>query len=286
MNIKTIVAALIAVAMLTGVVSAQPPAPKPVQEVIGDRAADTTGELAPAPASRWLTSVPDLAQTEAKGPPIAAEVYFATGASVPFSSSFNHRDVLGRDMVPGVLFQGGVRTLFFNMPATRAWVIDTSISHTSNGHDQNVRYPLRVIDFTGNTNPLTGQPEVALIQFGTPTTPAIRIRETHRTYANLGIGRDYYWRTSADDPGRLFRYGWQTGGRYGTLSQEYNIIKHRTDVIGGFFAGLHGEFEYPSRWGMLQLGVRCEYGYTWTDILQRASDIQEINTMFNIGVRY
>jgi len=84
----------------------------------------------------------------------------------------------------------------------------------------------------------------------------------------------------------VFRYGWQVGGRYGALSQEYDIIKHRTDVVGGFFMGAHGEFEYPCRWGVLQLGVNCQYGYTWSDILQRASDIQEINTMFNIGLRY
>lgn len=286
MNIKTMVAALLAAATLTTSAWAQPPAAKPVQEVIGDRIDDAVPAPQPTLTSRWLTSTPALSESDIKGPPIAAEVYLSIGASTPFASSFNKRDVLGRDMVPGVLVQGGVRTLFFNMPATRAWVVDTSISHISNGHSQIEKYPLRVIEFNGEIDPATGQPAVELIQFGTPTTPAVRIRETHRTYANLGIGRDYYWRTSADEPGRLLRVGWQTGGRYGTLSQEYNILKHRTDVIGGAFAGVHGEFEYPSRWGMLQLGVRCEYGYTWSDILQRASDIQEITTMFTLGVRY
>ena len=188
-------------------------------------------------------------------------------------------------MVPGFLFQGGVRALFFNDSATRAWAIDASISHQSNGQDPNELYPLRVIDFTGNTD-ITGQPEVKLIQFGTPTLPAIRIRETHRTYVNLGVGRDYYWRTSAEEPGTMFRIGWDTGGRYGALSQEYNLIKHRTDVVGGIFVGAHGEFEIPSRWGLWQLGVRTEYAYTWSDILQRASDIQEINVMMTFGVRY
>ena len=285
MNIKKCVAALLAAASLTCSAAAQPPAPKPVQDVIGDSAPETVTTPRAMPTSRWLTPNEEE-HAGGNGPPIAAEVYFGTGASTPFASSFNKRDVLGRDMVPGILVQGGVRTLFFNQPATRAWVVDTNISHASNGHSQIQKYPLRVIDFTGNTNPLTGQPEVDLIQFGTPTTPAVRIRSTSRTYANLGVGKDYYWRTSADDPGRLFRVGWQVGGRYGALSQEYNILKHRTDVIGGVFGGLHGEMEIPSQWGMFQMGVRCEYGYTWSDILQRASDIQEINVLLTLGLRY
>ncbi len=286
MNRKTTIAALLAALLITCPAWGQPPYAKPVQEVIGDRSAEPLPPPQTIPGSRWLTTSPCLCDSPEQGPPIGAEVYVRTGASIPFSSSFNHRDLLGRDMVPGFLVQGGIRTLFFNGPATRAWTVDASISHVSNGQDQIESYPLRVIDFTGNTNPLTGTPEVKLIQFGTPTLPALRIRETHRTYANLGVGRDYYWRASADDPGRLFRVGWDVGGRYGALSQEYNKIKHRTDVIGGVFWGLHGDFEFPTSWGLWHAGIRWEYGYTWSDILQRASDIQEINTMATFGVRY
>lgn len=101
------------------------------------------------------------------------------------------------------------------------------------------------------------------------------------------MGRDFYFKAPADDPlARKTRLGFDSGGRYGTLSQEYDRIRHRTDVIGAFYAGMHYDLEVPSKWGVLVLGSRVEYSYTWSDILQRKSDIQEINTMLSVGFRY
>lgn len=285
MNIRTCLAGLFAALLATCPVWGQPPSAKPVRDIVSDLDAERLAAPQAAPTSRWLSAEPALCNAPQDGAPIAAEVYIRNGASIPFSSSFNRRDALGRDMVPGYLIQGGIRTQFFNDAADRAWAVDAGISHVSNGHNQNRLYALRVIDFTGNTD-ITGQPEVALIQFGTPTTPGIRIRDTDRTYVNLGIGRDYYWRSSADDLHKHLRLGWDVGGKYGTLSQEYNIIKHRTDVIGGVYCGLYGDVEYPTEWGTCFVGIRWEYGYTWADILQRASDIQEINVTLTLGLRY
>lgn len=286
MNSKATIVALLAVVCTAGPACAQPPYARPVREVIDERTAEPLAAPQTEPGSRWITNGPCLCDGAGQSPPIAAEVYFRTGISTPFASSFNHHDVLGRDMRAGFLYQFGIRTLFFDAPATRAWAVDVSISHIDNGQDPDIGYPLAVIDFTGDIDPLTGQPEVKLIQFGTPNLPAVHIRETHRTYLNLGVGRDSYWSASADDPGRRFRIGWDIGARYGALSQEYDRIKHRTDVIGGAFFGVHGEFEFPTSWGAWHAGVRCEYSYTWSDILQRASDIQEINTMATFGIRY
>src|SRR5262245_43295338 len=286
MNSKTMIVALLAAVCVACPAWAQPPYPRPAREVIDERTAEPLPAPQTEPGSRWITSGPCLCDGAGQSPPIAAEVYVHTGASFPVASCFNRHDLVGRDAQPGFLIQGGIRTLFFDAPATSAWAVDVSISHVDNGHDPNKPYGLAVIDFTGKTDPTTGQPEVKLIQFGTPTQPPLHIRETHRTYLNLGVGRDYYWRASADDPGRLFRVGWDIGGRYGALSQEYDRIKHRTDVIGGLYMGVHGEFEFPTSWGAWHFGVRAEYGYTWSDILQRASDIQEINTMATFGIRY
>jgi len=285
MNSKTTMVALLAAACIAGPAWAQPPYAKPVREVIGDRTAEPLAPPQTEPGSRWISSGPCLCDG-GESPPIAAEVYFRTGISTPFASSFNHHDLLGRDMRAGFLYQLGIRTLFFDVPATRAWAIDVSLSHVDNGQDPDVGYPLAVIDFTGNTDPTTGQPEVKRIQFGTPIEPPIHIRDTHRTYLNLGFGRDTYWNASAEDSGRRFRVGWDVGARYGALSQEYDRIKHRTDVIGGLYAGAHADFEWSTSWGAWHAGVRCEYSYTWSDILQRASDIQEINTLLTVGIRY
>jgi hypothetical protein len=286
MKSQTLVAAVLAVVLAHCPSAwAQPPYSRPVQEYSSDR----SGEAPPAEpmrASRWLTPAPCLCEGSGESPPIAAEVYLQTGASIPINSWFNNADALGRDMRDGFVIQGGLRTMFFNDSATRAWVVDTSISHVSNGQDPTVRYGLRLLEFTGNTDPLTGQPEVKRIQFGTPTHPGLEIRDTHRTFVNLGLGRDYYAWTSAEDPGRYWRFGLDSGGRYGTLSQEYNATKHRTDVIAGYFVGGHSELVAPTRWGTLTVGVRTEWSYTWSSILQRASDIQEINVMMTLGLRY
>ena len=237
LRINAPVAALLAVLLAGSPAWTQTPYGRPVQESVGSPDAEPIPAPASAPTSRWLTAGPGLCDVPVAAPPIAAEVYFQSGWSIPTNSWFNKRDVLGRDMNLGFVVQGGVRTLFFNQPATRAWVVDTSISHHSNGHDQDVGYPLRVIDFTGNTD-ITGQPEVKLIQFGTPTRPPIEIRDTDRTYVNVGVGRNYYWNSSAETECWHMRWGWDIGGRYGALSQEYDLIKHRTDVIGGFFVGV------------------------------------------------
>jgi hypothetical protein len=280
-----------AVALLTTLLAtcsakSQPPYAKPVQQPSSDKAATTESVPAPVAVSPWL--VPDSYTDEVPpGPPIGVEIYFQSGFSVPLRSSLPTAELLGRDMKTGYVVQGGVRTLFFNEAATRAWVVDLSLSHFSNGHNQDIEYPLRVIDFTGNFDPNTGQDEVKLIQFGTPTKPGIKIRDTDRTYVNLGIGRDYFlFGGTAESEGRNWRFGWDLGGRYGALSQEYDILKHRTDVIGGVYGGVHSDVLVPSRWGVLLFGFRTEWAYTWSDILQRASDIEEVNFMLTLGWRY
>ncbi len=288
MKAKLPVAAVLGLALASGSVQAQGPYSRPALER-STVAAEPVPEQAaePAPSSRWLTPTPCLCDTPGQSSPIGSEFYVQTGASIPVNSCFNVRDALGRDMRPGFVVQSGVRSLFFNPPADRAWVVDASLSHQSNGNDPFAGYALRVIDFTGNTDPLTGQPEVKLIQFGTPTKPFIHIRDTDRTYANLAIGHDrWWWRSSAETEGWHLRTGWNIGGRYGTLSQEYDIIKHRTDVIGGFFVGWHTEAEFPTAAGIFLIGARGEWAYTWSDILQRGSDINEINVMMTMGWRF
>jgi hypothetical protein len=286
MKASSLVAAVLAVLLADASARAQAPYAKPVRELTSD--GPGAAEAAPGTfaVSRWLTPNGYGCYSETDGPPIGAEVYLSGGWSIPLSTTISGKERLGRDMSTGYVVQGGLRTSFFNMPADRAWVVDISLSHMNNGHNQQAKYPLRVLEFTGNTDPLTGQPEVKRIQFGTPTRPGVTIRDTGRTFVNLGLGRDYYvWGTAETDE-RHLRVGWDVGARYGTLSQEYHEIKHRTDVIGGTYVGVHGEYEIPTRMGMLTFGARTEWGYTWSDILQQASDIQEINVLLTLGLRY
>lgn len=229
--------------------------------------------------SRWITPTGYLCDDDGVSPPIGSEFYLFSGASFPFGDQYH-----GSALQPGFVIGGGLRTLFFNNTMDRAWVVDASISHFNNRGNKEKRFPLKVLDFTGNTLP-NGNPEIKLVQYGTPIRPGLLIRDTDRSFVSLGIGRDFYM-TPADVPGPKCRWGVDAGGRYGTSSQEYDLIKHRTDVIGGFYCGVHLDYEKPSRWGIFVVGGRWEYSYTWSDILQHVSDIQETNLMLTLGLRY
>ena len=56
----------------------------------------------------------------------------------------------------------------------------------------------------------------------------------------------------------------------------------------GVFLAVHSDLEIPCGCCIFQAGLRSEYGYTWADILQRQnnSDVQDINLLFNLGLRF
>src|SRR5262249_25875245 len=127
----------------------------------------------------------------------------------------------------------------------------------------------------------------------------------NQTFVNLGFGRDWYFGDPAvgccrpgcgngtcegDDANCFRHWSWRIGvdggGRYGTGSTQYVQVRERSDVIGGAFLGAHADVEIPCGCCMFMGGIRGEWNYTWTDIMQRKSDVQEINLLFTVGVRY
>ena len=78
------------------------------------------------------------------------------------------------------------------------------------------------------------------------------------------------------------------GGAWGSASAEFNEIRHRTDVVGGVLASVHTDLEFPIGCCccVFYTGFRLEWSYIWGDILQRKSDIEEINLLFTLGVRF
>ena len=84
----------------------------------------------------------------------------------------------------------------------------------------------------------------------------------------------------------IWRVCLDAGGRYGSSRGDFFEITHETDVIGGMYTGLQTDLEIPCRRCVCHFGARVEYGYTWSDMLQRESDMQDINVLFEIGVRY
>lgn len=192
--------------------------------------------------------------------PIGTELFVRIGPSVPFGD-----DILGRNLRPGWMIALGGRALFFNQPMDRAWFIEVSGSNAYN--HSGPRVPL----------PFPSEPDPVAVEY------------YNRTFVNLGIGREWYL-FPATDMTRNWRVGIDTGGRYGSASLGRETTHHVTDVVGGFYVGFHSDLEFPvCAWGnscVFQAGFRIEYGYTFSDILSQRSDLQELNLLFNFGVRY
>lgn len=201
-----------------------------------------------------------------KNSEIGTELYFRTGVSIPLADG----PLLGRNTTTGFVVEGGARTLFYNHEFTKAWVIDIGISNTRNSGISNPQ-PIFL-------NAL--RPGVNGFQDFTVT-----VRDVNRTMVNLGFGREWFWTPAKDQPAH-WRFGVDAGARWGSMRVNLREIVHRTDVIGGAYTGMHALYEFPCNNSIVNVGLRTDYSYTWSDIFQRASDLSEVNLMLNLGVRY
>src|SRR5206468_2530031 len=158
----------------------------------------------------------------------------------------------------GWSISGGARALIFNEPETRAWVVDAHIINTNESAGRrNTAFPLTIFH------------NGSKVVFGPGGIPGATLQNSNRTMVGLGFGRDWYPWQPADSDGCKWRIGCDGGGRYGSHRVNFNELGHATDVVGGIYAGLHSDVEIPCRWAILQAGLRFEWAYTWSDILQR-----------------
>jgi hypothetical protein len=209
--------------------------------------------------------------------PIGTEVYLRTGLAFPIGGGF-----LNSVLDVGWEIEGGARALFFNPQRDAAWVIDTSISHVYN----TVRNPERTVGLTNFPIMVNGM---------TQTLPTfnVSVASVNRTYVNLAGGREWYLMGSPDcrEAGQVsWRAGIDGGGSWGTEKMNLNQTRHRTDTIGGVFVAAHTDVEVPCgcRGAVFLFGVRGEWSYTWSDILQHQNltDLTELTVLFNAGLRY
>jgi hypothetical protein len=227
--------------------------------------------------------------------PIATEAYARTGVSVPFGPG-----VLAPHLTPGFWMQAGGRSLFFDPPATAAWVVDLGLSTVWYGPDHPTFVTLHHIPGQMVTNP--GTPFQSTTTINLPDF-SFRTGALNQSFLNISLGREcYLWGTGSCTTGCVgpnWRVGWDAGGRWGTAKlsigervplpdNELTPLRHKVDVVGGFFVALHSDLEVPLGCSILFAGFRAEYGYIWSDILQSQNnaDIQSVNFLFNIGLRY
>jgi hypothetical protein len=258
---------------------------------------------APAGLSHWITyACPDCCGPIGGNGPIKEELYISTGPSIPLGQA-----IFGHVLQDGWEVKGGGRTLFFPTSAMdNAWTADLSVSSIWNmGQHEDRFFPLNVLAQTGQLITGTANPEV----FHAPVHGTLR--QLNRTSVNLGLGHEWYLLGNACSCAcgeRNWRVGIDAGGSYGTESASVaidtvpgipgvandgttaaiHLLTRRIDTTAGTFIGLHTDLECPCGCCTHIIGCRLEWGYTWSDILQRQnnSDITEINFLISYGVRF
>lgn len=271
-------------AWIFGLASAQaqyppPPtgAPPAGTAIVGGQPVEYIGP--PATLSQWITySYGDFGPVGG-GIPVLSEVFIRSGFAIPTSSGPGSN--LGRVLDLGWDIEGGGKLLFFNPAVDRAWTIWASISNVCN-RSRSTDTTFTITDqndfFQIGVNPKTGQPI-----FG---PKPVTVQSLNRTFVNLAIGREWYLFGSANTPENRWRVGIDTGGRWGSASVRLFEIQHRTDVIGGVFTGIYGDMAIPVGAATLLPGLRVEWDYTWSDILQGANDVMSFNVLFTLGLLF
>ncbi len=225
----------------------------------------------PSGLSDWITYRRDCCEGKhGRITPLSTELYVFAGPTTPFGSM-----TLSRELTTGWSIGGGGRALFYNEPQTRAWVVDAHIINTNQwSSKRDTQFPVTIFR--------AGDKQV----FGADGVPGVTVQSANRTMAGLGVGQEFYPWKPADYEGRKWRVGYDLGGRYGSLILTLNETRGIKDVAGGIYVGGHSKFECPWRNVMFHMGVRFEWSYTWSDVLQRSSDVQDISVLLSTGMRY
>lgn len=241
-------------------------APTPLSELPPPQSPD----LFPAPPeiSSWRRySRPDCCGPIGGNGSVEMEIYTREGVSLPVSGR-----LLPHALNPGVFVEAGGRTLFFNPAQDAAWTADLSLSNIYNN---------------GN------RPNLTFVMLNPPQL--FNIREYNRTLVNATVGREWYIMGPTVNPGVSWRAGLDLGGSWGTsrlslnhlLPETPNDFWRRGDVIGAFLISAHTDIEIPFGSARLYTGFRTEWSYTWSDaLLGQNCDIEEVNFLFTLGLRY
>ncbi|MSR29955.1 MAG: hypothetical protein EXR99_00480 [Gemmataceae bacterium] len=245
-------------------------------------AVDGVTPYSKATLSQWILYPRDQGSCGPLGRhgPIVLETYFRTGVNFPIGGGI-YNEVLNAGWNVG----GGGRSLFFNPEATKAWVIDLGISNVHyNSSDRSPQVSLFNLPYLDRSG-----------QFGfgvnrSITIPALDLGliSLNQTFVNMSGGKEYYLLGDAFCQDRQWRIGGDVGGRYGTCKGEFVGFPNISNTIGAIFLTLHSDLIIP--WGKCNLfgGVRLEWDYTWSDILQRQnnSDLASFGLLFNGGLQF
>jgi hypothetical protein len=212
------------------------------------------------------------------GRPLGAELFFRTGVALTGGDG-----IMADSVKSGWLVEGGHRLIFFNDPADAGWLLTASLSNVHNS-GENPAPRLNLLNVRITDPVLQGQRNIP--------SANVELRSLNRTFVTLGLGRLWYLSgdgiKNCERCNRNWRIGLDAGGRWGTAKAEFAELRHFTDTIAGIYAAGFTDLEFPIGCCMLQTGLRIEWDYTWSDILQiqNKSDLTGVNLLWSIGLRY
>ena len=221
------------------------------------------------------------------GGPIGGELFIYSGMAFPVGTGiFNEFLRTGWDV------EGGGRLFLFNPPSTAAWTGVLSIGNIF-ARTGIANRPVTLTNVQVRVPPPAGA--VPSTQFF-KTVPELTVTASslNLTFVTLGGGREWWLCGSANPAaqhGCNWRVGFDAGGRWGSGMVQFNEIQHHTDLVGGMYAAIHTDVEWPFRCGIPFAGIRFEYQYIWTSLLQdqsfqNNSNFQSLNLLFQLGVRF
>lgn len=219
------------------------------------------------PATRWLRrdSVMNAGRNDG---PIGQEISLFTGPSIPVGGG-----VMSGQLTAGWMLDVRANAVaFMNDDRSAAWLIHYGLGY--------------IYDWQSSAAPIFN-----LFQL------PVRLEELHRFYVALGGGREWfiYDGSLSGQPGTNFRFGIDTGGRWGSMRANLrttfpvpaaNFI-HRHDVTGTVYWGAHLNYEVNMGAWTWFGGFRSEYAFTFSDILPGSnSNLQDLNLLLTTGFRY
>jgi hypothetical protein len=284
MSAKVFVAALLGMCWSLYAVQGQgtyqpgtPPAPVPVpKEATPAQPGTQTADEGRTGLSSWITYDRDnCCIGPGGGVPVLTEVFFRVGPSAPIGGEF-----FGRNLAAGWMVEGGARALFFDNAWKAAWTVELGVTNDYNpGHGDNTT--LLVHDV----------PALPAAGIKADTPVRVSVHSLNRTFADLGLGREWYVWAPADAPESRLRMGADFGGRWGSATVRFigpqPAPPHHQQVCEAVYAAIHSDFEWScGRWTFLA-GLRLEYSFTWSNIFDTGrGNMQDLVALVNLGVRY
>jgi hypothetical protein len=282
--------ALALVALTAGVAPAQAPdyapgSPAPMPGQVVNATVPVTSTPKPAAdtgLSSWILGVdPDCCGPLSERNPLRTELFVRSGAVFPFGNG-----QMADSLETGWAIAGGFRALCFNDAGTAALTFEMGLENRYNGHKDGE--PAVELLNVNVLNRIAGQ----VIPTTIPVVPDARVDYFNRTSVNFGIGQEFYlFGTAAgtrQGGSSFWRIGYDVGGRWGSAKAQFIDFRHFTDEIGVAYASIHSDLEFNCGCCTFFAGLRGEYEYTWSDILQlqNKSDIQDIAVLANVGIRF